>query len=76
MKYIAGDKVEVALKWDWYVPNMIRAFEKNNVVEILFYFEQDKDYKVKDYLGNTWWVYEKDIIWLVGLENQCGYFIS
>lgn len=75
MKFRVGDKVEVALKWDWYVPNMIHTFKKNNIVEILECFERDRDYKVKDYLGITWWVYEKNIIKVIQ-ENQCGYFIS
>ena len=54
---------------------MVHTFEQNNIVEILECFEGDRDYKVKDYLGHTWWVCEKDIIKVIQ-EDKCSFFIS
>lgn len=71
MKYKAGDRVRVALKWSWYISRMTNVFKKNNIVEIVLACE--KDCKVRDYFGNYWWIWYKDII---GWANQCGYFIS
>ena len=50
---------------------MIENFNKNNIVEIVV--ARTDDCKIRDYLGNTWWILYKDII---GFVNQCGYFIS
>ena len=71
MKYKEGDKVRVALEWSWYILQMTENFKKNDIVEIVLVCQ--RDCKVRDYTGECWWILYKDII---GLWNQCGYFIS
>ena len=71
MKYKEGDRVRVAPDWSSYSFRMIENFNKNNIVEIVV--ARTDDCKIRDYLGNTWWILYKDII---GFVNQCGYFIS
>lgn len=75
MKYKVGDKVRVALEWSWYISRMTDTFKENDIVEIVLTCE--KDCKVRDYSGNYWRIWYKDIMGLEKeLENKCGYFIS